>query len=150
MIYVDADTCPVNAEAARAATRNGIRMLVLSNGGIRPRPLVGRPPIDGGQQTCCIKSPWTELAAKSGRLRRGQKRLSFVPDWLCKEPLLINSTIGSNVSFGKPTKQESLWFHGGNLHQSRHYSQFLSLQLKARMEGIDMPVYGIPETYLLG
>lgn len=43
----------------------------------------------------------------------------------------------------KPTHQEALWFHGGNLHQSRHYSQFLSLQLKARMEGILTPVYGM-------
>jgi putative flavoprotein involved in K+ transport len=43
----------------------------------------------------------------------------------------------------KPTHQEGLWFHGGNLHQSRHYSQFLSLQLKARMEGIATPVYGM-------
>jgi len=43
----------------------------------------------------------------------------------------------------KPTHQPGLWFHGGNLHQSRHYSQFLSLQLKARMEGIDTPVYGM-------
>ena len=42
----------------------------------------------------------------------------------------------------KPTQQEALWFHGGNLHQSRHYSQFLSLQLKARLEGISTPVYG--------
>jgi putative flavoprotein involved in K+ transport len=42
----------------------------------------------------------------------------------------------------KPTAQEALWFHGGNLHQSRHYSQFLSLQLKARMKGIPTPVYG--------
>ena len=25
----------------------------------------------------------------------------------------------------KPTHQEALWFHGGNLHQSRHYSRFL-------------------------
>lgn len=41
----------------------------------------------------------------------------------------------------KPTQVENLWFHGGNLHQSRHYSQFLALQLKARMEGIDTPVY---------
>jgi putative flavoprotein involved in K+ transport len=40
----------------------------------------------------------------------------------------------------KPTQQEALWFHGGNLHQSRHYSQFLALQLKARMEGIPTPV----------
>jgi putative flavoprotein involved in K+ transport len=41
----------------------------------------------------------------------------------------------------KPTRQPALWFHGGNLHQSRHYSKFLSLQLKARMEGIPTPVY---------
>ncbi len=43
----------------------------------------------------------------------------------------------------KPTQQEALWFHGGNLHQSRHYSQFLSLQLKARMEELPTPVYGL-------
>ena len=36
----------------------------------------------------------------------------------------------------KPTAQENLWFHGGNLAQSRHYSRFLALQLKARLEGI--------------
>lgn len=42
----------------------------------------------------------------------------------------------------KPTNQQQLWIHGGNLHQSRHYSQFLSLQLKARFEGLDTPVYG--------
>jgi len=49
----------------------------------------------------------------------------------------------------KPTHQPSLWFHGGNLHQSRHYSQFLSLQIKARMEGISTPVYGMGEVYHL-
>ena len=43
----------------------------------------------------------------------------------------------------KPTHQPSLWFHGGNLHQSRHYSQFLSLQIKALMGGISTPVYGM-------
>jgi len=42
----------------------------------------------------------------------------------------------------KPTNQQQLWIHGGNLHQSRHYSQFLSLQLKARYEALDTPVYG--------
>ena len=49
----------------------------------------------------------------------------------------------------KPTQQEALWFHGGNLHQSRHYSQFLSLQLKARMEGIATPVYGMGKVHHL-
>jgi putative flavoprotein involved in K+ transport len=47
----------------------------------------------------------------------------------------------------KPTQQPNLWFHGGNLHQSRHYSQFLSLQLKARMEGIPTPVYGLGKVH---
>jgi putative flavoprotein involved in K+ transport len=49
----------------------------------------------------------------------------------------------------KPTHQDALWFHGGNLHQSRHYSQFLSLQIKARMEGISTPVYGMGEVHHL-
>ena len=43
----------------------------------------------------------------------------------------------------KPTQVDNLWFHGGNLHQSRHYSRYLALQLKARYEGIDTPVYGL-------
>ncbi len=55
--------------------------------------------------------------------------------------------VGEQRNMWKPTRQEGLWFHGGNLHQSRHYSQFLSLQLKARMEGIATPVWGVPETY---
>ncbi len=41
----------------------------------------------------------------------------------------------------KPTAQPGLWFHGGNLAQSRHYSRYLALQLKARLEGLAMPVY---------
>ena len=47
----------------------------------------------------------------------------------------------------KPTQQPALWFHGGNLHQSRHYSQFLSLQIKAREAGIATPVYGLAEVH---
>ena len=58
--------------------------------------------------------------------------------------------VGEQRNMWKPTQQDALWFHGGNLHQSRHYSQFLSLQLKARMEGIDTPVYGVPQTCHLG
>ena len=57
---------------------------------------------------------------------------------------------GEQRNMWKPTQQEALWFHGGNLHQSRHYSQFLALQLKARMEGIPTPVYGLQETHHRG
>jgi putative flavoprotein involved in K+ transport len=49
----------------------------------------------------------------------------------------------------KPTQQEGLWFHGGNLQQSRHYSLYLALQLKARYEGIPTPVYGLQEVHHL-
>jgi putative flavoprotein involved in K+ transport len=48
----------------------------------------------------------------------------------------------SSATCGSRRSRKALWFHGGNLHQSRHYSQFLALQLKARMEGIPTPVYG--------
>ena len=42
VIYIDADACPVKAEAEKVATRHGIRMVLVSNGGIRPsaNPLV--------------------------------------------------------------------------------------------------------------
>jgi putative flavoprotein involved in K+ transport len=49
----------------------------------------------------------------------------------------------------KPTHQEALWFHGGNLHQSRHYSLPLALQLKARKEAIPTPVYGMEPVHHL-
>lgn len=56
---------------------------------------------------------------------------------------------GEQRNMWKPTQQEALWFHGGNLHQSRHYSQYLSLQLKARQAGIDTPVYGMTKPHHL-
>ena len=54
---------------------------------------------------------------------------------------------GEQRNMWKPTQQLALWFHGGNLHQSRHYSQFLALQLKARHAGIPTPVYGLQQVH---
>ena len=54
---------------------------------------------------------------------------------------------GEERNMWKPTQQEGLWFHGGNLHQSRHYSQFLALQLTARYVGIPTPVYGLQPVF---
>jgi putative flavoprotein involved in K+ transport len=56
---------------------------------------------------------------------------------------------GEQRNMWKPTQQEGLWFHGGNLHQSRHYSLYLALQLKARAEGIPTPVYRLQEVHHL-
>ncbi len=41
-IYVDADACPVKAETERVATRHGVAMFLVSNGGLRlsQNPLV--------------------------------------------------------------------------------------------------------------
>lgn len=51
-ILVDADACPVRAEAERVAARHGLRLVLVSNGGIRPPrdplvELVVVPRIDG-------------------------------------------------------------------------------------------------------
>ncbi len=43
----------------------------------------------------------------------------------------------------KPTQVPNLWMQGGNLHQNRHYSLCLALQLKARLEKIPTPVYAL-------
>ena len=41
-LYIDADACPVKAEAERVATRHRLPVMIVSNGGIRPsaNPLV--------------------------------------------------------------------------------------------------------------
>ena len=56
---------------------------------------------------------------------------------------------GEQRNMWKPTQQANLWFHGGNLHQSRHYSLYLALQLKARYEGLGTPVYGLQDVHHL-
>jgi putative flavoprotein involved in K+ transport len=54
---------------------------------------------------------------------------------------------GEQRNMWKPTRQEALWFHGGNLHQSRYYSKYLALQLKARQVGLPTPVYKLAEVH---
>lgn len=38
VLYVDADACPVKAEAVRVAARHGVRVVMVSDGGVRPNP----------------------------------------------------------------------------------------------------------------
>ena len=49
-LYIDADACPVKAEAERVATRHKWHMFVVSNGGLRPsqNPLVENVIVDAG------------------------------------------------------------------------------------------------------
>lgn len=50
MLYIDADACPVKAEAERVATRLKVPMVLVCNGGIRPpeNPLVSLKVVDEG------------------------------------------------------------------------------------------------------
>ena len=57
---------------------------------------------------------------------------------------------GEQRNMWKPTQVENMWMHGGNLHQSRHYSLYLALQLKARYEEIETPVYRLQEVHHTG
>ena len=49
-VYVDADACPVKAEAERVATRHRWALVIVSNGGLRPspNPLVQTIVVDAG------------------------------------------------------------------------------------------------------
>ncbi|MCR9126169.1 MAG: YaiI/YqxD family protein [Rhodobacteraceae bacterium] len=49
-VYVDADACPVKSEAERVATRHGVPLFLVSNGGLRPpaNPLVRTVVVDQG------------------------------------------------------------------------------------------------------
>lgn len=50
ILYIDADACPVKEEAEKVATRHGVRMAVVSNGGLRPsrNPLVDTVIVSAG------------------------------------------------------------------------------------------------------
>ena len=49
-VYIDADACPVKAEAEKVATRHGVTLYMVSNGGLHPspNPLVENIIVDAG------------------------------------------------------------------------------------------------------
>jgi hypothetical protein len=65
MIYVDADACPVKAEVEKVGTRHGMRMFIVSNGGLRPsqNPLVETVIVPDGPD---IADMWIADRAKAG------------------------------------------------------------------------------------
>jgi uncharacterized protein YaiI (UPF0178 family) len=64
-IYIDADACPVKAEAERVATRHKLKMFVVSNGGLRPsmNPFVENIIVPDGPD---IADMWIADRAKKG------------------------------------------------------------------------------------
>jgi len=63
-IYIDADACPVKDEAERVATRRGLKMYVVCNGGLRPsaNPLVEMVFVPDGPD---VADMW--IAERAGR-----------------------------------------------------------------------------------
>ena len=64
-LYIDADACPVKAEAERVATRHKVPMKVVSNGGLRPsqNPLVETVIVPEGPD---IADMWSADRATTG------------------------------------------------------------------------------------
>ncbi|MFK7939310.1 MAG: YaiI/YqxD family protein [Roseovarius sp.] len=64
-IYVDADACPVKAEVEKVGTRHGVRMFIVSNGGLRPsqNPLVETVIVPDGPD---VADMWIAERASAG------------------------------------------------------------------------------------
>ena len=64
-LFIDADACPVKAEAEKVATRHRIQMKVVSNGGLRPsqNPLVEMVIVPEGPD---VADMWIADRAKAG------------------------------------------------------------------------------------
>ena len=106
--------------------------VVLSDGRELPADLVvyatGYGPMEGWAARCLSPA----IAARVGKVwGLGSDTAQDPGPWQ-----------GELRNMWKPTAQPGLWFHGGNLQQSRSYPLYLALQIKARMEGLATPVFG--------
>jgi putative flavoprotein involved in K+ transport len=109
------------------------RSLVLSDGSELPADLVVFATGYGSMNGWAAQLISQEVADKVGKVwGLGSDTKNDPGPW-----------VGELRNMWKPTQQPGLWFHGGNLMQSRHYSRYLALQLKARMENIPTPVFRI-------
>lgn len=66
-IYVDGDACPVKAEVEQVAARHGLKVTIVSNGGLRPsrNPLVRHVMVDAGPDAA---DDWIVAEAGEGDL----------------------------------------------------------------------------------
>ena len=144
--YIDVGACQLIIDGkVRLESGSGVRELtkeavVLENGKELPADLVVYATGYGSMNGWAADLISPEVAAKVGKVwGLGSDTTKDPGPWE-----------GEQRNMWKPTAQEALWFHGGNLHQSRHYSHFLALQLKARMEGLDTPVHALQPSFHTG
>jgi putative flavoprotein involved in K+ transport len=106
--------------------------VVLSDGRELPADLVVYATGYGSMEGWAARCLSPEIAARVGKVwGLGSDTVQDPGPWQ-----------GELRNMWKPTAQPGLWFHGGNLQQSRSYSLYLALQIKARMEGLATPVFG--------
>ena len=144
--YIDVGACDLIIDGSvKLESGSGIKELtkdsvVLENGKALPADLVVYATGYGSMNGWAADLIDPETAAKVGKCwGLGSDTTKDPGPWE-----------GEQRNMWKPTAQEALWFHGGNLHQSRHYSQFLALQIKARKEGLDTPVHKLQPSHHTG
>ncbi len=112
-------------------TRIGQQTVLLSEGTVLPADLIVYATGYGSMNQWAAQLISPEVAARVGQCWGLGSNTKYDPGpW-----------VGELRNMWKPTQQPGLWFMGGNLMQARHYSLYLALQLKARMEAIPTPVY---------
>ncbi|SCX24056.1 flavin-containing monooxygenase [Mycolicibacterium fluoranthenivorans] len=142
--YIDVGACDLIADGSVKLAHGGVSHLtpnsvVLSDGAELPADVVVYATGFGSMNGWAADLIGQEVADKVGKVwGLGSETTKDPGPWE-----------GEQRNMWKPTQQENLWFHGGNLHQSRHYSLYLALQLKARHAGLPTPVYGLQEVHHL-
>ncbi|QNJ93570.1 NAD(P)/FAD-dependent oxidoreductase [Mycolicibacterium fluoranthenivorans] len=142
--YIDVGACDLIADGSVKLAHGGVSHLtpnsvVLSDGVELPADVVVYATGFGSMNGWAADLIGQEVADKVGKVwGLGSETTKDPGPWE-----------GEQRNMWKPTQQENLWFHGGNLHQSRHYSLYLALQLKARHAGLPTPVYGLQEVHHL-
>lgn len=142
--YIDVGACDLVADGTIKLAKGGVDRLtensvVLSDGTELPADVVVYATGYGSMNGWAADLMGQEVADRVGKVwGLGSDTTKDPGPWE-----------GEQRNMWKPTQQPGLWFHGGNLHQSRHYSLYLALQLKARYENIDTPVYGLQEVHHL-
>ena len=111
--------------------RIGEQTVLLSDGAVLPADLIVYATGYGSMDQWAAELISPEVAQRVGKCWGVGSNTRYDPGpW-----------VGELRNMWKPTQQPGLWFMGGNLMQARHYSLYLALQLKARMEALPTPVY---------
>ncbi len=124
----------IRLESGRGVSHLTEDAVVLDNGTVLPADLVVSATGYGPMTDWAARLISPEVAARVGPCRGiGSDTARDTGPWH-----------GELRNMWTPITQAGLWFHGGNFQQSRHFSRYLALQLKARYEGLPVAVHTAP------